>query len=70
MAEPDGPDPLQTDGVDPRWVGWADDEALWARARAWAESTPDWSDEQWRRINRHLRYRMVEKKGARESSAD
>lgn len=52
-----------------RWDRWADDDAGWGRARQWAEATPDWSDQRWRKINAHLRYRVVEGGEARDASA-
>lgn len=33
--------------------------ADWERARQWAESTPDWSDALWRKINAGLGYQVV-----------
>jgi hypothetical protein len=35
-----------------------EDELDWAWAREMAERSPDWSDEQWRKINAGLGYRV------------
>jgi len=35
-----------------------DEAAEWEWAREWAQRSPDWSDEQWRRINAGLGYRV------------
>ena len=36
--------------------------ADWERARRWAESTPDWSEALWQKINAGLGYKVVARK--------
>lgn len=54
MSAPDSAQPPPD--APPAVNAWLDDEDDWEWARACAEASPDWSDEQWRRINAALGY--------------